>query len=82
MLRAEEAISSEAYQSTSSPSRASASAGASRSAQGIVPNRSCAAAAPATMPGTATAVPPRRLRSSTTLGQGKRSEAVPVPERG
>ena len=75
-------ITSEANQSMRMPSSARAVAGASTSSHERVPKRSSSTRMPSTCPGTATAVGPSEFRSSTTSGQGNRSEDSPLPDNG
>jgi gamma-glutamyltranspeptidase/glutathione hydrolase len=74
---AADAVTRPEYQSTSRPSSARPTAGATSSRHGLLPCRACARPMPETTPGTATAVAPRTLRSSTTQRQGNRSELRP-----
>ena len=72
-----EAILRVAYQSATSPRSASSTAGARQSPKERVPNRSRAAAAPATQVGTAIDRGPMTFRSPATAGQLKRSDPRP-----
>ena len=80
--RVADAMMRAAYQSTSRPSAASSAAGMTSSRHGFVPKASWATRMPSTAPGTAMALAPTAFLSSTTAGQGKRSEEMPLPERG